>query len=55
MTNPLDMPLGRQNRAARMAGVTLAEWRKQQMADKPKPKVMVKTKAKPKPKAKARG
>ena len=28
--NPLDMPTGRQNRAAKKAGLTLAEWRAQQ-------------------------
>ena len=27
MDNPLDMPLGRQNRAAKVAGMTLEEWR----------------------------
>lgn len=32
MTNPLDMPTGRQNRAAKKAGLTLAEWQAQQRA-----------------------
>jgi hypothetical protein len=37
MTNPLDMPVGRQNRAAKKANLTLAEWRKQQQAAQAKP------------------
>ncbi len=39
MTNPLELPTGKQNRAAKKAGMTLAQWRDFQSGPQEQPEM----------------
>lgn len=46
--NPLDLPLGLQNREAKRAGMSLDDWREKMAKPPAKPKAKAKAKAKAK-------